>query len=265
MADTSQQKRKVVSKKLSKTRAIKSASPETVTPPTVSPLIGISIERGVFLVVSTAATDGLLSEFRLASEKPYSRVMAADSKRCQMAFSVIKDEKSGEPRRVYVAFVPTPPKAVVSGATHSAAKHLKNTLFFNIPVERFEAIDRNTLRKLLFVLHEPFEKVLAAVAPETSAIRQEHQLIGAARKKQLSWKATLEQVKTHLANKEGKQALGLLEPLVFNRTPQLEAERVMGDMLSRAVGDSSDHLSGSRRNLRSEKLLLEYCIRRLQS
>ena len=153
MADTSQQKRKVDNKKPSKTRGIKNVSPKAVASPTVSPLIGISIERGVFLVVSTATTDGLLSEFRLPSEKPYSRVLAADSKRCQMAYSVIKDEKSGEPRRVYVAFVPTPPKAVVSGVTHGAAKHLKTTLFFNISVERFESMDRNTLRKLLFVLH----------------------------------------------------------------------------------------------------------------
>jgi len=263
MADTSQQKRKVASKKPSKTRGIKSVSPEAVVSPTVSPLIGISIERGVFLVVSTAATDGLLSEFRLASEKPYSRVIAADSKRCQMAFSVIKDEKSGEPRQVYVAFVPTPPKAVVSGVTHSAAKHLKSTLFFNISVERFESMDRNTLRKLLFVLHEPFEKVLASFAPESSAIRQEHQLIGAARQKQLSWKATLEQVKTHLANKEGKQALGLLEPLVFNRAPQLEAEKLLGDMLLAATGKTSDELGEPLKLMQREKLLLEHAIRRI--
>jgi hypothetical protein len=265
MADTSQQKRKVVSKKPSKTRAIKNVSFETVAPPTVSPLIGISIERGVFLVVSTAASDGLLSEFRLASEKPYSRVIAADSKRCQIAYSIIKDEKSGEPRRVYVAFVPTPPKAVVSGVTHSAAKHLKNTLFFNVSVEKFESMDRNTLRKLLFVLHEPFEKVLAAVAPESSAIRQEHQLIGAARQKQLSWKATLEQVRTHLANKEGKQAVALLEPLVFSRAPQLEAEKLLGDMLIAATGKTTDEVVEPVKNMQREKLLLGHVIRRVSN
>ncbi len=261
MTDTSQRKRKVVSKKPSKTRAIKNVSPETNAPPTVSPLIGISIERGVFLVVSTAATDGLLSEFRLASEKPYSRVIAADSKRCQMAYSIIKDEKSGEPRRVYVGFVPTPPKAVVSGVTHGAAKHLKSTLFFNVSVERFESIDRNTLRKLLFVLHEPFESVLASVTPESSAIRQEHQLIGAARQKQLSWKATLERVKTHLANKESRQALALLEPLVFGRAPQLEAERLLGEVLLATKGETVNGVTGLLREMRREEQLLAHFIR----
>jgi hypothetical protein len=265
MADTSQQKRKVDSKKISKTRGIKSVSPEAVAMPTVSPLIGISIERGVFLVVSTAATDGLLSEFRLASEKPYSRVIAADSKRCQMAYSIIKDEKSGEPRRIYVAFVPTPPKAVVSGVTHGAAKHLKTTLFFNISIERFESMDRNTLRKLLFVLHEPFEKVLVSVAPETSPIRQEHQLIGAARKKQLSWKATLEQVKTHLDKKEGKKALGLLEPLVFTRNPLLEAEKLLSEILVSAAITKGNGIVGPLGSMRMESLMLSYLVKCLRT
>lgn len=242
---------------------INNVSRETNAPLTVSPLIGISIERGVLLVVSTAATDGLLSEFRLASETPYSRVIAANRKRCQMAYSIIKDEKSEELRRVYVAFVPTPPKVAVSGVTHSAAKHLKSTLFFNVSVERFDSFDRNTLRKLLFVLYEPFESVLASVTPESSAIRQEHQLIRAARRTQLSWKATLEQLKTHLANQESKQALALLEPLVFSRAPQLEAEKLLGDILIAATGKTTDEAVEPVKNMRREKLLLEYAIRRV--
>jgi hypothetical protein len=262
MTQTRQAKNKVTRKKTAIKHANKASEKPTVSPPQITPLIGISLDRGVFLIVSTPLAAGPLVDFRLASEKPFSRVIAADAKRCHVATTEIKDDKSGEPRQVYVAFVPTPPKALVSGTTHSCAKHGKESLFFDIKVDPLDAIDRQTLRKLLFVLHEPFGVVLEAGTPESSSLRDEHRLIGEARKKQLGWKATLQKVKTHLANKETAAALGLLEPLVYAKNPQPEAEKLLGDLLLTAAKKTTDD-SPAITALTRERLLLEHAIRRL--
>jgi hypothetical protein len=225
-------------------------------------LIGISLERGVFFIVSTPLAAGPLIDFRLASEKPFSRVIAADAKRCHVATTDIKDDKSGEPRRVYVAFVPTPSKAIVSGLTHACGKHLKDQVFFNIKIERIDAIDQPTLQKLLFVLHEPFEKVLEAISPECTSLRDEHARIGAVRKRQRSWRTTLDQVKKHLNDKEASLALALLEPLVYAPSPQAEAEKLLGDMLLAAAQKTAGE-SAAMQSLTRERLLLEHALSRI--
>jgi hypothetical protein len=282
MRDTRTRKPKVAVKKPVKKRGVKQPveapslkdvaatatepTPPKHTPPpipTVTPILGISVERGVFLVISTAATDGELSEVRLATEKPFSRVLAADSKRCRMASMLIKDDNSTQPKRVYVAFVPTPPTAVVAGVIHGCAKHQKQALFFNIKVERYESLDRQTLRKLLFILSEPFAEVMAAVLPESAPIREEHRLISGARERQLSWKATFEQVKTHLENKEAPRALALIEPLVFSKAPRPEAEKLLAEMLVAATPNKVENASDAFKEFQRQKLLLEHLIRRL--
>jgi hypothetical protein len=262
MTQTRQAKDKVTSKKTAIKHANKASEKPVVLPPQITPLIGISLDRGVFLIVSTPLAAGPLLDFRLASEKPFSRVIPADAKRCRLATAEITDEKSGEPRRVYVAFVPTPPKALVSGMTHSCAKHGKESLFFDIKVDPLDAIDRQTLRKLLLVLNEPFGHVLDAVLPDPSALRDEYRLISEARKKQLGWKLTLQKVKTHLANKEAPAALGLLEPLVYTKNLQPEAEKLLGDLLLAAAKKTTED-SPAITALTRERLLLEHAIRRL--
>jgi hypothetical protein len=262
MTQTRRTKNKVTRKKTAIKHANKASEKPTVSPPQITPLIGISLDRGVFLIVSMPLAAGPLVDLRLASEKPFSRVIAADAKRCQVATTDIKDDKSGEPRRVYVAFVPTPSKAIVSGLTHACGKHLKDNIFFNIKIERFDAIDQSTLRKLLFVLHEPFEKVLAAISPECTSLRDEHARIGAVRKRQLSWKRTLDQVKKHLNDKEASLALALLEPLVYAPSPQAEAEKVLGDMLL-AAAQKTARESTVIQPLERERLLLEHALRRI--
>jgi hypothetical protein len=262
MTQTRQAKNKVIRKKTAIKHANKASEQVVRAPPQITPLIGISLDRGVFLIVSTPLAAGPLVDFRLASEKPFSRVIPADTQRCRLATAEITDEKSGEPRRVYVAFVPTPTKALVSGMTHSCAKHGSESLFFNIKVDRLDTIHRQTLRKLLLVLHEPFGHVLDAVLPDPSALRDEHRLIGEARKKQLGWNSTLQKVKTHLANKEAPAALGLLEPLVYAKNPQPEAEKLLGDLLLAAAKKTRDD-SPAITALKRERLLLEHAIRRL--
>jgi hypothetical protein len=231
--------------------------------PTVKPILGISVERGVFLMVSTAATDGELSEFRLATEKPFSRTVPADAKRCRMGSTLIKDDAAGSPRRIYVAFVPTPAKVVVSGVTHGCAKHQKQVIYFNFNVERFETFDRDVLRKLLFALHDPFEEVLAAVLPAAASIREEHKRVSGQRERQLRWQSILAQVKEHLENKESAQALALLEPLVFSTAPRPEAEKLLAEILLTATQSRTDGASDALKELQRQKLLMEHLTRRL--
>ncbi len=161
-----------------------------------------------------------------------------------------------------MAFVPTPSKAIVSGLTHACGKHLKDHVFFNIKIDRFDAIDQSTLRKLLFVLYEPFEKVLEAISPECTSLRDEHARIGAVRKRQLSWKTTLDQVKKHLNNKEASLALALLEPLVYAPSPQAEVEKLLGNMLLAAAQKTAGD-SAVMQSLARERLLLEHALRRI--
>jgi hypothetical protein len=262
MTQTRQAKNKVIRKKTAIKHANKASEKAVVPPPQITPLIGISLDRGVFLIVSTPLATGPLVDFRLASEQPFSRVIAADAKRCHVATTDITDDKSGEPRRVYVAFVPTPSKAIVSGLIHACGKHLKDHVFFNIKIDRFDAIDQSTLRKLLFVLHEPFEKILEAISPECTSLRDEHARIGAVRKRQLSWKITLDKVKKHLNDKEASLALALLEPLVYAPSPQAEAEKLLGDMLLAAAQKTAGE-STVMQSLERERLLLEHALRRL--
>jgi hypothetical protein len=180
-----------------------------------------------------------------------------------MGSTLIKDDAAGSPRRIYVAFVPTPAKAVVSGVTHGCAKHQKQVIYFNFNVERFETFDRDVLRKLLFALHDPFEEVLAAVLPAAASIREEHKRVSGQRERQLRWQSILAQVKEHLENKESAQALALLEPLVFSTAPRPEAEKLLAEILLTATQSRTDGASDALKELQRQKLLMEHLTRRL--
>jgi hypothetical protein len=82
------------------------------------------------------------------------------------------------------------------------------------------------------------------------------------RKRQLSWKTTLDKVKKHLNDKEASLALALLEPLVYAPSPQAEAEKLLGDMLL-AAAQKTARESVVMQSLERERLLLEHALRRI--
>jgi len=248
------------------------AAPVPKARPTVTPLVGLSLDKGLLIAVMTGTDDADLADFRMAIDRPFFKMLPAPAARCRSSHAVIRDQKAGVDRKSYVAFIPAPAHAVIEGPIPCGARFGKESLFFTVPTELYDKIDREKLRKILYVLHPQFEAVLPHVLPEKHPLRVEFASITATRKRNEMWQAVQAQVKGHLEAKEPAKALAVLEPLVFSQQPLVEAEKLLGELLyaakrpKRTEGDDSEAMeeeSAEIKALRTEQLLLEFTVSRL--
>ena len=247
------------------------AAPVPKARPTVTPLVGLSLDKGLLISVMTGTDDADLADFRMAIDRPFFKMLPAPAAKCRSSHAVIRDQKAGLDRKSYVAFIPAPAHAVIEGPIPCGARFGKESLFFTVPTEPYAKIDREKLRKILYVLHPQFEAVLPHVLPEKHPLRVEFAAITAARKRNEAWQAVQAQVKTHLEAKEPAKALAVLEPLVFSQQPLVEAEKLLGELLyaakrpKRTEGDAevAEEESAEIKALRMEQLLLEFTVSRL--
>jgi hypothetical protein len=255
-------------KKPAPTAAITPAPPPL---PSVTPLIGVSVEKGLLIAVMTRPEDAELSDFRMAIDKPYYRILNAPAARCRAAHTLIRDEKAAVDRKMYLAFIPAPARAVIEGGVPCGAKVGKESVFFSVPTEQFAKIDREKLRKILYVLQKLFEEILPQVLPEKHALLEELAPLIVARQRREKWQRIQEEVKRHLEAKEPQKALDVLSPHVFTTEPMAEAEKLFGDMLFAAYRSKTQATNGTEAEppapelvaLRTEQLMLEYAISRL--
>jgi len=257
-----------------KRRPAVAAAPLPAAPkprPTVTPLIGISIEKGLLIAVMTGTDDADLADFRMAIDRPFFKMLSAPAARCRSSHAIIRDQKAEVDRKSYVAFIPAPAGAVIEGPIPCGARVGKESIFFTVPTEPYAKIDREKLRKILYVLHPQFEAVLPQVVPEKHPIRVEFASITAAKRRNEKWQAVQAEVRKHLEAKEPAKALAVLEPLVFSQQPLVEAEKLLGELLYAAKrpksadrsGEPSEEEPAEVKALRREQLLLEFTVSRL--
>jgi hypothetical protein len=242
----------------------KTAQPEPVAKliATIAPLIGISLDKGLLIAVMTDPDDAELTDFRMAIDRPFFKMLAAPAARCRVSHTTIRDEKAGVDRKAYLAFIPVPAKAVIDGVIPCGAKVGKDPVFFTVSTEQFGKMDRDKLRKILFVLHPLFEAVLPQVLPAKHDLLTEFAPITAARRRNERWQRIKAEVKTHLEAKAPEKALGVLEPLVFTKQPFAEAEKLLGEMLYAAKRPEREE-PAELKALRIERLMLEFTLSRL--
>lgn len=239
--------------------------------PNISPLIGISFDRGLLIAVMTDPQDAELTDFRMAIDRPFFKMLAAPAARCRASHATLRDERAGVDRKSYVAFIPAPAKAVIEGAIPCGAKVGKDPVFFTVPTEQLAKMDRDKLRKVLFVLHPQFEVVLPQVVPAKHELLTELAPITVARRRNEKWQRIQAEVKAHLEAKAPKKALAVLEPLVFTKQPFAEAEKLLGELLyaakrpKRPEGETEppEEESAELKALRIEQLMLEFALARL--
>jgi len=240
--------------------------------PVVTPLIGISFDKGLLIAVMTQPEEALLTDFRMAVDKPYYRMLTAPKPKCHSNNQVTRDEKAGVDRRAYVAFIPAPARAVIEGQVPCGAKVGKESVYFSVPVEQLSRIDTEKLRKVLYVLLSQFEVVLPLALPPEHPLREQLAPLIEAKHRRAHWQKVQDKVSEHLKAKEYEKSLDLLVPLAFASKPLLEAEKLLGDLLYaayRAKIDGPDAASEPDSQpvelvtLRKEQLLLELALSRL--
>lgn len=268
--------KKVANKKVAKSKGIAKAATATAQTtalakplPAITPLIGISIERGLLIAVMTQPDDPELTDFRMAIDRPFFKMLSAPAARCRASHAVIKDEKAGVDRKSYVAFIPAPARAVIEGAIPCGAKVGKEPMFFTVQTEQFAKMDREKLRKILYVLHPQFEAVLPQVLPAKHPLLVELAPITAARRRQEKWQRIQAEVKRLLEAKQPKKAVDLLVPLALTKQPMPEAEKLLGELLwlaKRAKNGESEAVDNDEpaelKALRIEQLMLEFTLSR---
>jgi hypothetical protein len=240
--------------------------------PVVTPLIGISFDKGLLIAVMTQPEEALLTDFRMAVDKPYYRMLTAPKPKCHSNNQVTRDQNAGVDRRAYVAFIPAPARAVIEGQVPCGAKVGKESVYFSVPVEQLSRIDTEKLRKVLYVLLSQFEVVLPLALPPEHPLREQLAPLIEAKHRRAHWQKVQDKVSEHLKAKEYEKSLDLLVPLAFSSRPLPEAEKLLGDLLYaayRAKTEGAEAASAPDSQpvelvaLRKEQLLLELALSRL--
>jgi hypothetical protein len=240
-----------------------------VTPPAVDVtpkgLLALSTEYGVFVAMTTPLESAMLADFRLAAKDPFPRVIAASAKRCRVSVGEWRDDKAGTTERLYVAFIPTPPGAMVEGTVLYGAKVGRAQLFASTPTQRYAQIEAEKQKKILYLLQPRLIEIASDCLPEAHPLMEELGRVTVLRREQEAWAAVQETIRGHLERKDGRAAVRELEPLVFTAAPKPAAEKLLSEILLKSNAAVSDAVSTEAplAALKSESLMLSYLLGRL--
>lgn len=250
-------------------RSSKSSSASSA-PPEVVGVVGLSTEKGVFLVAASPSGSAALSDFRLAVREPFERAIHIGASKCRQASQVVTEPNASQPKDFYLSFISVPSTKMVQGRLLYRAKAAKHEVFFEAATQSYTALESNKLIKLLGSLSDGFAELLPPVlGKDHSLVRSIHDI--QARKQEFTqWAATQKQVNSLLQDGKAQQALDLLAPLVFTEKPNAQAEKLMAELLTRAARSGQPESGDGDRlepleTLKSESLmLLWYMSRKLQ-
>lgn len=251
-------------------RTSKSVIAESVSPEVVG-VIGLSTEKGVFLVAAIPSGSTTLTDFRLALREPFERAIHIGASKCRQASQVVTEPNAIQPKDFYLSFISVPSSKMIQGRLLYRAKAAnKHEVFFEAATQSFTALDSDKLIKLLGSLSDGFAELLPPVlGKDHSLVRSIHDI--QARKQAFTqWTATQQEVNALLQEGKAQQALDRLAPLVFTEKPNAQAEKLMAELLSRAARSGQPESGDGDRlepleTLKSESLmLLWYVSRKLQ-
>ena len=245
------------------------AKAPTPPPPTVTGIVGVSTEKGVFLVVSTDQGAAELFDFRLAVKEPFPRAINVGAAKCRRATAVVNDPSTQPARALYLAFVSVPSATALEGALLCRARtSLKQEVFFNVPTQRYQAFEADKITRVLAALSDGFDELLVPVLGADHPLIEQFSVV-IKRKTELEfWNATQQKVKDLLQSGQGQQALEVLGPLVYARTPHAQAEKLLGELLysSAKKPEASQDGPGQQalKQLMTETALLQWYLKRQQ-
>ena len=256
------------SAKRSKTSA---SSSTDSTPPEVVGVVGLSTEKGVFLVAATATGSATLADFRLAVREPFERAIHIGASKCRQASQVVTESSASQPKDFYLSFISVPSTKMVQGRLLYRAKASnRHEVFFEAVTQTYTSLESEKLIKLLGSLSDGFAELLSPVLGKDHALVRSIQQIQARKQEFTKWTATQKEVTRLLQEGKAQQALELLSPLVFTEKPNPQAEKLMAELLNRAARSGQSESSSEERfepleTLKSESLmLLWYLSRTLQ-
>lgn len=253
------------------TKSVKAAAKDQASPspPTVTGIVGVSTEKGIFLVVSTDQGAAELFDFRLAVKEPYPRAINAGAAKCRRATAVVNDSSTTPTRSLYLAFVSVPSATALEGGLLCRARtNLKQEVFFNVPTQRYQSFEADKITRVLAALSDGFDELLVPVLGAAHPLIEQFAVV-IKRKTELEfWNAVRQKVKDLLQGGQGQQALEVLEPLVYARTPHLQAEKLLGELLysSAKKPEASQDGPGQQalQQLMTETVLLQWYLKRQQ-
>lgn len=230
----------------------------------VKPIVGLSTELGVLVAVSTDPKAPELGDFRLAVKEPYPRAVSAAKSKCRVARAVIHDPTANAEVAVYLAFIPVPSRTAVVGNVFYRTKPAKGPeVFFSTGTQVVEKVESQQLAKILLVLEKAFEQILPEVFAPDHFLSKTFADLVERRNAVEFWKATQAKVEELLKANQGKEALAVLEPLVYQKTPHAQAEKLLGDLLWRAYMKEKPEQSvpEATRQFTTERLLFQYLLK----
>jgi hypothetical protein len=230
----------------------------------LKPIVGLSTELGVLVAVSTDPKVSELGDFRLAVKEPYPRAVSAARSKCRVARAVIRDPAANAEIAVYVAFIPVPSRTAVVGNVFYRTKLANGAeVFFTAGTQAVEKVESQQLAKILLVLEKAFEQILPEVFAPDHFLSKTFAALVEKRNAVELWKASQAKVEEFLKANQGKEALAVLEPLVYQKTPHAQAEKLLGDLLWRAyMKDKPEQPTAeATRQFTTERLLFQYLLK----
>ncbi len=232
-------------------------------------IVGLSTEKGVFLVVAVEQGAEELFDFRLAVKEPFPRAINVGASKCRRATTVVQDASAQPPRQLYLAFIAVPTAAELEGNLLYRARNLaKQEVFFQAPTQKFQSFEADKLTRLLAALSEGFAELLPSILGKDHPLTVQTQAILKKKAELEFWNATQQKVKDLLQQGQGPQALSVLEPLVYVAKPHAQAEKLLGDLLYSSAKKPQAPADGpgqqALKTLATETLLLQWFLKKHQ-
>jgi hypothetical protein len=237
--------------------------------PAVNGIVGVSTEKGVFLVVSTEQGAQELFDFRLAVKEPFPRAINLGASKCRRASAVVNDSSTQPARLLYLAFVSVPAPTPLEGALLCRARtSSKQEAFFNVPTQRYQSFEADKITRVLAALSDGYDELLEPTLGADHPLIEQFSVV-LKRKSELEfWNATQQKVKDLLQSGQGQQALEVLSPLVYASTPHTQAEKLLGELLYSSAKKPEASADGpgqqALKTLATETLLLQWFLKRNQ-
>jgi len=245
------------------------AEKQALAPPAVTGVVGVSTEKGIFLVAAATQDEVALLDFRLAVKEPFPRAIHVGAGKCRRATRVVPDPSSQPPRYLYLAFVAVPAPTPLEGALlYRARTPDKQEVFFSAATQKYQAFEADKLTRVLAALSDGFSELLPEVLGEGHPLAEQTRAIIKRKTEIEFWNATQQKVKDLLQKGQGPEALSILEPLVYVRTPHAQAEKLLGELLysSAKKPEAAQEGPGQQalKQLMTETVLLQWYLKRQQ-
>jgi hypothetical protein len=251
-----------------KVRSIKRAAPlaAPIPIPRIRGIFAMILDTGV-IITATTELDSPPVTLIQTTAAPAKSVTQRKAPSASLFSVIAPDNKLGRDVRVYVGFIAAQNAVVMPGTNtfsarfaYSARKILDSP--FSVVAQPLASFKRDQLINFFMILHEPLGKLLSVALASNHPFAQAFNKFHVEHRLRLEWQDIKARVKQAVDAKQSAQAIELLAPRVFCKSPVKEAEKLLGDLLfaSLPAEQRKKFEDAALRSLQVEALLLRQAL-----